>query len=153
MNLLRFVRLVKKFTLLGPSKWKLYIKIIFMTFINRRKVLKKEFKTVVTELGNLNKESTRIVEEEKYIVINTISKAVLRVSNNTPWVTNCMVQAITAKKLLNNQNIDSTIYLGVTKEENELKAHAWLRCGEVFVTGGNGAGFAIVNYFSGISKK
>lgn len=153
MNLLRCARLFLKFIFLSPVNWKLYIEIFFMIFINRRKILKKDFKTLITEFGYLNKESARKVDKEKYAGVKEIAIAVLRVSNNTPWDANCMVQAITAKNILDKKGIDSTIYLGVTKEEGKLKAHAWLRCGEIFVTGGNGAGFAIVNYFSGIGKK
>ena len=38
--------------------------------------------------------------------------------------------------MLKSKNISTTIYLGVRKEGNEMKAHAWLRCGEYYVTGG-----------------
>ena len=37
---------------------------------------------------------------------------------------------------MKNQGISTTIYLGVRRYENEMKAHAWLRCGEYYVTGG-----------------
>ena len=32
-------------------------------------------------------------------------------------------------------------------EEEKMVAHAWLRCGEMYVTGGNGEGYAIVSKF------
>ena len=38
--------------------------------------------------------------------------------------------------MLKNKGISTTIYLGVRKEGNEMKAHAWVRCGQYYVTGG-----------------
>ena len=29
-----------------------------------------------------------------------------------------------------------------------MKAHAWIRCGKMYITGGNGAGYATVAKFS-----
>ena len=37
---------------------------------------------------------------------------------------------------------------GVNKLNNEMKAHAWIRCGKMYITGGNGAGYATVAKFS-----
>ena len=45
------------------------------------------------------------------------------------------------------KGIASTIYLGVFKENGKLKAHAWLRCGQLYLTGGNGEGMAVVAKF------
>ena len=44
--------------------------------------------------------------------------------------------SINCTEIIKNQGISTTIYLGVRKEGNEMKAHAWLRCGEYYVTGG-----------------
>ncbi len=73
---------------------------------------------------------------DTYKIARRISSRVLFVSAKTPWESKCLVQALTAQKLLKNQGISTTIYLGVRKEGNEMKAHAWLRCGEYYVTGG-----------------
>ena len=38
--------------------------------------------------------------------------------------------------MLKSKNISTTIYLGVRKEGNEMKAQPWLRCAEYYLTGG-----------------
>ncbi|MEG0711156.1 MAG: lasso peptide biosynthesis B2 protein, partial [Niameybacter sp.] len=54
----------------------------------------------------------------------------------TPWESKCLVQAMVAQYLLKRRRIATTLYLGVAKgSEGELKAHAWLRCGQMIVTG------------------
>jgi hypothetical protein len=48
------------------------------------------------------------------------------------------VQALAATVLLQRHRIDGTLYLGVARVNDTpegLNAHAWLRCGELVVTG------------------
>ena len=59
-------------------------------------------------------------------------------------------------KLLSEKGIESTLYLGCKLDENnKMIAHAWIRVGKMFVTGGNGAaeGYAIVDRFKARIKK
>lgn len=72
-------------------------------------------------------------------VARRVSWAVRRASGLTPWPSVCLLQAITAKVLLRRRGIPSTLYLGATFDESKsLLAHAWLRCGPLYVTGGPG---------------
>ena len=41
----------------------------------------------------------------------------------------------------------STLYLGCGMEEGKMVAHAWLRFGEMYVTGGDGGGYTTVARF------
>ncbi|MFN8467418.1 MAG: lasso peptide biosynthesis B2 protein [Caldilineaceae bacterium] len=70
--------------------------------------------------------------------------AVRAVSPHTRWQSNCYPQALAAK-LLRRKQIPSTLYLGATIRPNinvqaaatsAMAAHAWLRCGPLYVTGG-----------------
>ena len=71
--------------------------------------------------------------------LNHVSWIVPAVCRRTPWQSMCMVQALTAKRLLNKRGFPCTLYMGVARDENgKMIAHAWLRCGTDFVTGGNG---------------
>jgi hypothetical protein len=46
---------------------------------------------------------------------------------------------VAAKILLRRSGIASTLYLGAAfKARSTLEAHAWLRCGPLYVTGGAG---------------
>jgi hypothetical protein len=78
-----------------------------------------------------------------------IARAIERASRVTPWVSNCLPQAITAKQMLQKRGLRSTLYLGLARASAEkVNAHAWLRCGQFFVTGGNGRGFTVVAAFA-----
>ena len=70
-----------------------------------------------------------------------------RITEHTLWESKCLVRAMTARKLLKEAGIHSTLYLGVGKDEGKMIAHAWLRCGQMYVTGGNGSSYAMVAKF------
>ncbi|MEO1800116.1 MAG: lasso peptide biosynthesis B2 protein, partial [Cyanobacteria bacterium J06629_2] len=60
-----------------------------------------------------------------------------KISYYTPWQSKCLVQAIAAKRMLQSRKIVSTLYLGVTRNSHQsLEAHAWLRSGQMYLTGG-----------------
>ena len=87
-------------------------------------------------MGKHKEESVATVDSEVYKEARHISWVVTLTASNTPWESKCLVQALTAQKMLKNKGISTTIYLGVRKEGNEMKAHAWVRCGQYYVTGG-----------------
>lgn len=54
-----------------------------------------------------------------------------------PWHFKCLPRALAAKKLLNRHGCKCTLYAGVAlDEQGKMHAHAWLRCGNLYVTGG-----------------
>ena len=62
--------------------------------------------------------------------------AVQSASGYTPWTSNCLAQALAAQRMLHRRRLPSTLYIGVAKPADQpLTAHAWLCCGEAFVTG------------------
>lgn len=57
-------------------------------------------------------------------------------SRRVPWRSVCFDQAVAAKWMLRRRALPSTLYLGVARDaQREMLAHAWLRCGDVYVTG------------------
>jgi hypothetical protein len=64
-----------------------------------------------------------------------LSRAIVRCRKIIPGTNRCYIEAITAKILLKRRHMESTLYIGVKKENNKLTAHAWLRCGSIYVTG------------------
>ena len=107
------------------------------------------FKKLKNRFGNkLFETSTKGLPEERKVIIK-ISKALDRAIRIAFWNPNCYPQAITAKILLKNHCIPSTLYLGVKKEKNELKAHAWTRSQDLILTGGkNASEYKILSFFS-----
>jgi hypothetical protein len=99
--------------------------------------------------GEEGKESELQEPREIYKYAASVSRIVDRICTKTAWESKCLVRALTAQKLLLRKDLHSTMYLGCKLEDGKMVAHAWLRCGEMYVTGGNGAeaGYAIVDKF------
>jgi hypothetical protein len=54
-----------------------------------------------------------------------------------PWRSDCLVRVLAADRWLRRHYLRANFYLGVAKdEEGALIAHAWLRYGDLTVTGG-----------------
>ncbi len=97
------------------------------------------FRWLSSSFGQPMTESARQVAAEDIRLIRRVSWAVRRASTLTPWPSVCFPQAVTAKVLLRQRGLSSTLYLGATfNDARDLAAHAWLRCGSIYVTGGPG---------------
>lgn len=81
--------------------------------------------------------------------VSTISIAINRAVYYMPWKVKCLVQAMAGKFMLKHRKIESTLYLGVVKNnEIQIKAHAWLRCGDQIVCGEQGIErFTVISIF------
>lgn len=97
--------------------------------------------------GEEGKESQEEEAHEIYVYAASVSRIVNRICTKTSWESKCLVRALTAQKLLKRKKIHSTMYLGCRLEEGKMVAHAWLRVGKMYVTGGNGADYAVVDKF------
>ena len=98
--------------------------------------------------GVLGEETDTYLKPWQYRYAYMVARHVNRVANNTPWESKCLVRALTARKLLSEHEISTTLYLGVGKDENgAMVAHAWIRAGECYVTGGDGKEYATVATF------
>ena len=76
--------------------------------------------------------------------VRNVAQVVNRVSSKTPWESKCLLRALTIRRILSRHKIPTTLYLGVMKQEEELRAHAWIRCGSFYLSGGDGEGYAKV---------
>ncbi|SFB23184.1 Transglutaminase-like superfamily protein [Acetitomaculum ruminis DSM 5522] len=101
--------------------------------------------------GKEGEESPKTEPIDHYYYARYICKHIDKISKKTPWESKCLVQALTARFLLNRKHINNTLYLGVGRDESgKMVAHAWIRTGEAFVTGGNGEGYGKVASFANI---
>lgn len=95
-----------------------------------------KFKRIASRLGKHMHESCEASNALEMRVIKDVSWAVTTMSRHNFWESKCLVQAITAKCMLRRRNINSTLYLGVARDERQtMIAHAWLRSGKTIVTG------------------
>lgn len=122
----------------------LIIKIFILSGVVRFIILTTPFKKISKHLGVPKEESSYIPTESDIIKIKRISFFVSKVCRKTPWESKCLVQAIIAQRLLVKENIESTLYLGVGRDNKEMVAHAWIKCGEFTVTGDIDKEFGIV---------
>lgn len=75
--------------------------------------------------------------------------AVTTAAAQVPWRAECLPQAIVAGWMLHSRKVPTTLYLGAAKSESGLLLHAWLRAGDVIVTGKSRTTFAVVATFAG----
>lgn len=136
MNYLRF----------NKQKW-LTIEVWFWTAVYRLIVLLVPAKYMKNHYGISGEESPAEESMDHYVKAGKIAYHVNRVAEHTPWDSKCLVRALTAQRLLTKKNISTTLYLGVKTDDDRMIAHAWLRTGEYYATGGNGDGYAIVAKF------
>lgn len=136
-SLLILNRRIKKFIKLKLIIKLDFIKVFIYTAFYRAFIIFIPFKKYRDKFGKYKEESPNEVSEESYEEARYIGWVVNTVSKYTPWESKCLVQALTAQKLLKKKNISSTLYLGIyTDQYNKMLAHAWLRTGSYYVTGG-----------------
>jgi hypothetical protein len=71
-----------------------------------------------------------------------MSWAISAAAARVPWRSDCLLQVMAADRWLRRIGLRPEFFLGVAKDEAGLfKAHAWLRCDDVLVTGGDCDGF------------
>lgn len=108
------------------------------------------FRRLSRFMGEVMAESPAHIAEEEMAYAQRIRLAIERATRYRFWSVRCLPQAMTAKMMLQQRGIRSTLYLGAMfNEQRELEAHAWLRCGPSLVTGGAGhEQFRVVATFS-----
>ena len=130
-----------------PWKQKLLIPQIFVLMeYYRFRVHKRPFAELAPKIGTLGYETPVESSPRNAWLVHELMESMMR---RIEWKDSCLIRALTAKKLLNRMGERCTLYMGVQKRDgNAMKAHAWLRCGKLIVTGGESkAGFTVTAVF------
>jgi hypothetical protein len=96
------------------------------------------FRWISPGLGHLAdaNAASPLLSPQQALQAQRIGWAVQALARRLPWDSRCLAQAVAGKWMLQRRGLPSTLYLGVSHgQENWLEAHAWLRCGDEFVTG------------------
>lgn len=135
--------------LLTVAIW-LFIKAVFISAIVRFTLLFLPFKKVLGWLGEPGKETPQELIVSNTVYAGKVKTALWRCNKYTPWKTECYVQALTARILLRQKGVPSTIYIGFRKNyDSQYEGHAWLRSGELIITGEKGyTSFQVHSFFS-----
>ena len=108
----------------------------------------RPFSALERRLGVARRESEASTEAD-FKPAYELQRDIRAICAALPWENSCLIQAFAAKALLDRARLPATVYLGLARnEKGKLIAHAWVRCGNVFVTGGNGKGYAVSGYYS-----
>ena len=140
-----FVR-IYRFIRYNPDK-KLSLWCWYYSALYRFQILHVDSMKLHKKWGAEGEESPEAETEENYKYAKKIRYVVSQVCKKTSWESKCLVRAWTAQTLLKKAGISSTLYLGCGYREGKMVAHAWLRCGNMYVTGGNGADYSMVDKF------
>lgn len=139
----------KKRILFSRSSWRRLLKLswkvkllllgsFMLSGIVRLAILIVPFRYITPFMGKKMLESTEVISLKQRGQAVKIAWCVNTMSRFTPWESKCLVRAFTAQIILRVFRIPSTLYLGVAKDgSNQLMAHAWLRCGQLILTGGD----------------
>lgn len=143
-----------------PAKWRkrsrieqlLLLEAFALLGVARLLVLSVPFRWLAASLGERMRESQPEAAPADLHLARLIGQAVRSAAGNTPWQSVCLPQAVAGQWMLKRRDIAATLYLGVTKESSraeQLAAHAWLRCGDLILTGAAGhRQFTVVATFS-----
>jgi hypothetical protein len=140
------IKRIKNYLKYNNNKF-MTIQIYFWTAVYRLCIIFVPMPKLEKKLGERGEESPRNESIDNLRIAKRVGLNVVRVASHTPWESKCLVRAMTARKLLMKKHISSTLYLGVGKDNNQMVAHAWLRCGEMYVTGGDGKNYSMVAKF------
>lgn len=99
-------------------------------------------------LGALGQESPAYVKPAAAAVATRVRQLLAMAARGLPWPSTCLMEASAGKVMLARRGVPSTLYLGVRRSSTELEAHAWLRVGDLAITGGDGEDFTVIARYS-----
>ena len=130
---------LNKFINLDGMERRLLIEAFFWLGVAQLAVSLMPFRWLAPYLGVHMAESEGTVNPCHEDLLTKVAWAVRAAARNAPWEAKCLAQAITGKIILKCRRVPNTLYLGLAKEnDRELIAHAWLRSGDVILTGFRG---------------
>ena len=116
----------------------------------RARVRLVPFRRWAHTLGSTSHASAAVVPADVRETADRVGWAVRTAARYAPFEAACLVQATAAKRMLARRGIETTLYLGVCRDESRAftRAHAWLRCGDRILTGAEGHdAFTVVSTF------
>jgi hypothetical protein len=139
---IKFIKLKQEHKLLLTEA---FIMLGFSRFV----LLTLKFKKIAPKLGGYMRQAPEEANALQITEAREVGWAVNVMSRHTSWESKCLVQAMAAKLMLSRRKLKSTLYLGMTKDENgKLMAHAWIKsCGLTLTGDGNTEKFTVISLF------
>jgi len=73
---------------------------------------------------------------DDYRYVKKVTRYTNKIAVFMPFKSLCYDKALTVKKIVNQNNISTELNMGVCKENNQLKAHAWISYHGYLLMGG-----------------
>ena len=124
---------IKDFIIQNHEKG-LTFKAYFYSYIFRFCITHFQMNKIEKMLGIKGEESKIEESIENINYAKLVAFHVNRVTEHMPWKAKCLTRSLTIARLLKEKKIDSTIYLGVAKENEVMSAHSWIRCGKLYLS-------------------
>ena len=139
-----------EFLRLPNAKRQILVEAAICLSIARIAIMALPFPWIVPFLGQNMTVSLDTTEPEHSDLIKQVSWAVRTASRRLPGKASCLARAIAAKRMLRRRGVQSTLYLGIGKDgDGKLRAHAWLRSGNVIASGARGmVSFTVISTFA-----
>jgi hypothetical protein len=107
------------------------------------------FRRIAPRLGEQGRESSMALLPHETERVEHVRNILFEVCRRVRWRPSCLVRSLAAMILLRREGLEGTLYLGVARAPGELRAHAWVRCGQVIVAGARGhRNFNVLNSFT-----
>lgn len=145
---------IRKFFALSSRRKGLLFEAYFQLGAWRFRLLNKPFKSLVSGLDVHSGEGEQVEPGNSDLDLALdIGWAVRTAARFTPWESACLVQVLAAQHMLQKRGIGGAFHLGATLPseslDSDMAAHAWLKCGDRFITGESGhKRFTVVSTFS-----
>ena len=129
-------RLGKFFRLSGSEKRR-FLEAAFWLAVFRAAVSCAPFRVIAGSLGRERGETAGTFPDPAARgEVLAVARALKVMGRSLPWESTCLVKAAAGKRMLSGRSIPATLYRGVARDDvNEVAAHAWLRSGDVILTG------------------
>ena len=77
--------------------------------------------------------------------LRRLSWAIAAAAARVPWRSDCVLQAMAAQRWMRRRHCGGDFFVGVRKDpRGALLSHAWLRCGDLPITGGAALEFKVL---------
>lgn len=152
---MRWKRNLRKFFALSGADRLLLIEAFYWLGVMRVAIGLVPFRQTAAWLGLKEGAVAAAGEPAQAVRAERIGWAVRAMARRTPWHSACLCQALAGAAMLRRRKLPLTLSLGVAKQSaslQDLSAHAWLRHGDLILTGAGGyEQFTVVSTF-GVEK-
>jgi hypothetical protein len=122
-----------------PPRKRLLWEALFALAVARIAMACVPFRSIAAWLGTPGTESPETASQSQIDSARQIGWAVGVLARRVPWDGRCLAQALAASWMLRRRSLEGTVSLGAGLDSSrQFAAHAWLRFGPCWVTGGAG---------------